>query len=183
MTKLSVFSLVFIAIFGCHVAYGMDCSLGTSKDIISEFISHCPRPLFDSSDESYCCWKPNGIGDKYDVHCCTFVDFVFNSISLALPIIIICLVVSFIVSCVCCLCCPCCCFYKRRSGGSVERLQIQHQQLQIQQQQVLLQQQQLELELQRQQLLVQQQQMLQQQPVQLSSQFPPPYSAPVDNKN
>ncbi|KAG8254254.1 hypothetical protein J6590_011951 [Homalodisca vitripennis] len=76
-----------------------------------------------------------------------------------------------------------CALSRRSQLSSVERLQIQHQQLQIQQQQVLLQQQQLELELQRQQLLVQQQQMLQQQPVQLSSQFPPPYSAPVDNKN
>lgn len=55
----------------------------------------------------------------YPLHYYTVCNkYVCFSISLALPIIIVCLVVSFIVSCVCCLCCPCCCVYKRRSGGS-----------------------------------------------------------------
>lgn len=55
----------------------------------------------------------------YPLHYYTVSNkYVCFSISLALPIIIVCLVVSFIVSCVCCLCCPCCCVYKRRSGGS-----------------------------------------------------------------
>ncbi|XP_054277895.1 uncharacterized protein LOC128996533 isoform X3 [Macrosteles quadrilineatus] len=107
-------SFVMLTVFGIQFAQAMDCSLGTSKNVIEQLIRTCPRPLIDSEQESYCCWSPSG--DR--VTCCNLTDFVFNSISIMLPLIIIGLVVSFIVSCVCCLCCPCCCFYRKRSGGN-----------------------------------------------------------------
>ncbi|XP_054277894.1 uncharacterized protein LOC128996533 isoform X2 [Macrosteles quadrilineatus] len=110
-------SFVMLTVFGIQFAQAMDCSLGTSKNVIEQLIRTCPRPLIDSEQESYCCWSPSG--DR--VTCCNLTDFVFNSISIMLPLIIIGLVVSFIVSCVCCLCCPCCCFYRKRSGGRVIR--------------------------------------------------------------
>lgn len=114
MSKFFALCITFVVVQVLHGVNGMDCTLGTSKNVFDKFINSCPRVLIDSPEEEYCCVNAEG-----EVHCCNIYEFAVTSLTILIPLIIGILIISFIISCICCLCCPFCCMYKRRSGGRV----------------------------------------------------------------
>ncbi|CAG5088787.1 Protein of unknown function [Cotesia congregata] len=105
-----------VIVFSTSTVYGMDCSLGSSKNFLDEVISRCPRPIIDDSSKEYCCFNTHG-----DYYCCDAQEFALTTgLGIIVPAIIaVIVVVTFFVLCISCLCCSCCPWYKRRHRGTV----------------------------------------------------------------
>ncbi|XP_012251045.2 uncharacterized protein LOC105683189 [Athalia rosae] len=110
-------SSVLAVICMATVAYGMDCSFGSSKNIFEQIVKSCPRPIIDLADQSYCC-----IDVKNDsFYCCDAEEWALKTgLGIIIPsIIAVVVIISIVVLCISCLCCTCCPWYRRRHRGTV----------------------------------------------------------------
>ncbi|XP_046484528.1 protein shisa-5 isoform X1 [Neodiprion pinetum] len=114
MARFAVSIVVVICLVS--VAYGMDCTLGTSDNFIDKFVNSCPRPLIDPSENSYCCPRVDGT-----VYCCDWAEFTMRTgLGIIVPVVIaVVVIISLIVFCISCLCCACCPWYRRRHRGTI----------------------------------------------------------------